>query len=292
MKKGITRRDFMKKGSYAALGTAVGFGSLLEAGAKSRVVLVRRADALDEDFTINGQVIQAMLDDAVAALFQVDDPLEAFRRIFGPDDVVGIKSNEWNYLPTPAELEQAIKKRVMDVGVEEKNVAVDDRGVKENPVFQKATALVNARPLRTHHLAGMSGCLKNLIMFANNQAEWHPNNCINLGLLLNLPMVKGKVRLHVLSLLTPQFHGRGPHHFNRRFVWAYKGLLAGTDPVAVDAVALRILTAKRKEHFGNRYQIRPRPRYIETADTKHSLGNADPAKIELVRLGWDEGILI
>jgi hypothetical protein len=75
-------------------------------------------------------------------------------------------------------------------------------------------------------------------------------------------------------------------------VWAYKGLLAGTDPVAVDAVALRILTAKRKEHFGSRYQIRPRPRYIETADIKHGLGNADPAKIELIKLGSDEGILI
>ena len=282
----------MRKGAYALLGTAAGVSSAYATEKKSRVILIRSKDVLDEDFTINEKVVQNMFDEAMKALFKKQDPVAIMKEIIKPGDIVGIKSNEWNYLPTPAELEQVIKRRVMDAGVEEKNISIDDRAVKKNPVFQKATSLINVRPMRTHYLAGMSGCLKNLITFAERYPDYHPNNCANLGLLLNLPMVKGKLRLHILCLLTPQFHGRGPHHFNRRFVWAYKGLLMGTDPVSVDRIALEILMAKRKQHFRKKYRLFPIPRYIEIADAKHGLGTADLSKIELIRLGWEENILI
>lgn len=282
----------MRKSAYVVLGTAVGLSPLQSNEKKSRVVLIRHADALDTDFTFNKKIIQQMFDEALMALFNQDDPVKVFKSFIKPEDIVGIKSNVWNYLPTPAELENAIKRRVLDVGVKENRISIDDRGVRKNPVFQKSTVLINVRPMRTHYLAGMSGCMKNYLTFAENWPGYHPNNCANLGLLFNLPMVKGKTRLHVLSLLTPQFHGRGPHHFHRRFVWAYKGLLLGTDPVAVDAVALHVLMAKRKQHFGSRYRLSPIPRYIEIADKIHKLGNSDMNKIELIKLGWKEDILI
>jgi hypothetical protein len=242
-----------------ALGTAVGFKPLLETAQRSRVVLVRRQDVLDDDFAINGKSVQIMLDDAVKALFQVNDPVVAFRKFIDPADVVGIKSNEWNYLPTPAELEHAIRRRVLDAGVRQENVAVDDRGVRENPVFQKATVLINARPLRTHHLAGMSGCLKNLIMFDKDQSAWHPNNCINLGLLLHLPMVKGKVRLHVLSLLTPQFRV-GVQGIAGGYRSGGRGRCGPEDSDCQEEGAFRLPlpdTAPAAIHRNRRYQARP-----------------------------------
>jgi len=292
MKKIVTRRDFMRQGAVVMMGAAAGLSPIPAKVKKSRVVLIRHADSIDTDFNFNEKIIQQMLDEAVAELFQKEDAVTAFKSIIKPGDIVGIKSNVWNYLPTPAELEKAIKRRVLDAGVKEENIAIDDREVRENPVFQKSTALINVRPMRTHSLAGMSGCMKNYITFSKNWPDNHPNNCANLGLLFNLPMVKGKTRLNVLSLLTPQFHGRGPHHFHRRYVWAYKGLLVGTDPVAVDAVALRVLMAKRKEQLGSNYRLSPIPRYIEIADKQHGLGNSDMNNIELVKLGWQEGILI
>jgi hypothetical protein len=291
MKKNVTRRDFMRQSAVVMLGTAAGL-SPLQAKKKSRVVLIRHADALDSDFTFNEKIIRKMLDEAVMVLFQQENPVKAFKSFIKPGDIVGIKSNVWNYLPTPAELEKAIKLRVLDAGVKEENISIDDRKVRENPVFQKATALINVRPMRTHSLAGMSGCMKNYITFSENWPDYHPNNCANLGLLFDLPMVKGKTRLNVLSLLTPQFHGRGPHHFHRRYVWAYKGLLVGADPVAVDAVALQVLMAKRKQQLGSAYRLSPTPKYIEIADKKHGLGNSDMNDIELVKLGWQDGILI
>jgi len=298
MKKVITRRDFMRKSTYAVLGTAVGLSPLhLQSKSqaqvkKSNVVLIRHPDALDENFKFNGNIIQQMLDEAVMTLFMQDDPVKTFKKLVKPDDIVGIKSNVWSYLPTPPEVENAIKRRVMDAGVKEENIGIDDRGVRKNPIFQKSTALINVRPLRTHYLAGVSGCMKNYITFSENYPDYHPNNCADLALLFNLPMVKGKTRLNILCALTPQFHGRGPHHFNRRYVWNYKGIIVGTDPVAVDAIGLQIIMAKRIEYFGRKYRLAQVPRSIETADVKHGLGNSDLNKINLIKIGWKEGILI
>lgn len=296
MKKTMTRRDFMRQSTYAALGTAVGLSPLQakakENPGKSRVVLIRHAEALDEDLKFNEKIIQQMLDEAVMALFEQDNPVKIFQQLLKPGDIVGIKSNEWNYLPTPVELEKAVKQRVLDAGVKEENIGIDDRGVKKHPVFLKATALINVRPMRTHYLAGMSGCIKNYITFSQHYPDYHPNNCENLGLLFQLPMVKGKTRLNILCALTPQYHGRGPHHFNRRYVWEYKGLIVGTDPVAVDAVGLRIIMAKRAEALGSHNRLPAMPRHIRAADVKHGLGNSEPDKIDLIKLGWKEGILI
>jgi len=294
MKKIITRRDFMRNSTIAVLGTAMGMTAANAAPneKKSKVILIRRENALDENLTFNQSVIQEMLDEAVTTLFNGKTPVDTFKSLIKPTDIVGIKSNEWNYLPTPPELEKAIKTRVMDAGVKEENIGIDDRGVRKNPIFQKATALINVRPLRTHYLAGISGCMKNNITFAENWPSYHPNNCANLGDLLNLPMVKGKTRLFVLCALTPQYHGRGPHHFNRRYVWAYKGLIVGTDPVAVDALGLKLIMAKRREKFGPRYRLPAVPRHIETADLKLKLGNSKFSNIDVVKLGWQEDILV
>ncbi|NIM58609.1 MAG: DUF362 domain-containing protein [Candidatus Aminicenantes bacterium] len=290
MGKVITRRDFICGSTFAVLGAAIGFSS--QQTKKSKVVLVRHPDALDENSKINAEIIQQMVDEAVMALFGEEDPVKALEMIVKPGEVVGIKSNVWSYLPTPSELERAIERRLIDVGVKKDDISVDDHGVRRNPVFLKATSLINVRPLRTHYLAGISGCMKNYIMFARSQSAYHPNSCADLGALFSLPQVKGKTRLNILCALTPQFHGRGPHHFSRRYVWNYKGLFVSQDPVAVDALGLRLLMAKRREKLGKDREIPPVPRHIEVADVKHGLGTSDINKIELIKLGWKEDILI
>jgi len=295
----LTRRDFIRGTAAAVLGASAAFGRTAADGqtaaapaAKTRVVLVRHPDALDAGSAFNEPVIRQMLDEAVAKLLDRSDPVEAFKGLVKPDDVVGIKTNVWSFLPTPAPVERAIKSRLMDAGVDEKNIGLDDHTVRTNPLFVKATALINVRPVRTHYLAGMSGCLKNYIMFAESQPAHHPDSCASLGSLFLLPQVKGKTRLNVLCALTPQFHGRGPHNFSRRYVWNYKGLIVGLDPVAVDAVGLRLITAKRRIELGPDQEVPPVPKHIGLADTKYGVGTADPAKIELVKLGWLDDVLI
>jgi hypothetical protein len=290
-----TRRDFIKDSASATAGLMfLNFWDKAFAGGnkKSRVVLVRHEKAVDDLNKPRAEIVQKMLDDAVSALLDTDDPVKAWQKIVYPEDIVGIKTNSWNRLPTTEPVEQAIKKRVMGAGVKKDNIGIRDRGVLNDPLFQKSTALINARPMRTHHWAGVGTCLKNYIMFVDQPWSYHDDSCADLAKIWYLPHVKNKTRLNVLVMFTPLFHGIGPHHFSPQYVWAYNGLIAGLDPVAVDAVGVRIIQAKRNQYFKEERPINPPPKHIFLADTRHHLGTADPDKIELIKLGWKENLLI
>jgi hypothetical protein len=292
----ITRRDFLKGATCAGLATAVGLPVNVawasDETALTRVVLIREKEALDDTGNSVAAAIKDMLDRAVSRLYDTEDPSEAWRKVAGPDDIVGIKSNDWGPRQTPPVVEEIIEKAVMGAGVDESNISVNDRGVLYDPVFQKATALINVRPMRAHHWAGVGGLLKNYIMFVPEPSDYHGNSCADLAAIWKLPIVNGKTRLNILIMLSPQFHCIGPHHFDETYTWEYKGILVGTDPVAVDATGLRILEAEREIFFGEKKPLKPPAHHIAYADIRHGLGTSDPAKIELVKLGWQEGILI
>lgn len=292
----ISRRDFIRgtalAGAAAVVGMPIDSPWAEEPVSKAKVVLVRDAGILSESGKVNPDVAADLLDKAVMALFEKDNAIDAWKQVVLPQDIVGIKTNVWRPLPTPSELEQAIKNRVLEIGVPEENLAIADRGILENPIFQKSTALINIRPIRTHSWAGIGGCIKNYIMFVPRPDAYHSDSCADLATIWQLPHVKGRTRLNILVLLTPLFYGLGPHHFDRKYVWEYKGILAGTDPVAVDSTGLRILEAKRLEYFGEYRPMTPPAHHVKLADTRHGLGISDPKRIELVKLGWQDGILI
>ena len=93
-------------------------------------------------------------------------------------------------------------------------------------------------------------------------------------------------------MLTPLFHGKGPHHYQAKYTWPYNGLIVGTDPVAVDATGVRILEEKRKAFFGREEPLSVPPKHIRVAETRYHLGISDPARIDIKRIGWQEGALI
>lgn len=295
-KKLITRRDFMLAGSSMAMGGLLGLplagSSKAEKAEKSRVVLIRDENVLDEQKKPRKDRLLSMLDEAIKTLFDRNDPLSAWRTLVGPKDIVGVKSNVWHYLPTPRELEVVILKRLMGSGVKEENISFDDRGVRRNPVFQHSTVLINVRPMRTHHWAGLGTLIKNYIMFVPSPPRYHSNACENLGAIWKRPEIEGKTRLNILVMLTPLFHGIGPHHFRRKYTWPYCGLIVSEDPVAADATGARIIQIKRNAFFMEKRPIRPPLRHIAAADKKFKLGHSHPDMIELIKLGWDRDVLI
>jgi len=288
----ISRRQFIIGASAAALGTRLKLsGQVTTASvtsAKSRVVLVRDLNALDENGSPKYAAVQEMLDTGIKALTGKPDPQSAWKTIIKPNDIVGIKNNRWAYLKTTAEVENSLKKRIMEVGVKEADISVDDLGVLQNPIFQKATALINARPMRSHHWAGVGGLIKNYIMFIPDPSVIHPDSCADLASIWDLPVIKGKTRLNVLVMFTPQFHSFGPHSFNPKYVWKYHGLMLGFDPVAIDATGLRIIEAIRRDYFAEDRPLNPPAKHIAIADSKYHLGTADPQKIELIKIGYDK----
>jgi len=292
----ITRRDFLRGTVYTAFATSAILSSSIDkdvgAEEKVKVILVRDENAIDQQGRINQAIVQKMLDRAVSTLLDEENPIQAWKKLIKPTDIVGIKSNVWFYLPTPEELEMAIQKRVLNVGVPKKNISIDDRGVLDNPIFRSSTALINVRPLRTHFWSGIGGCIKNHIMFVSTPWLYHGDACSPLASIWNKPLVKGKTRLNILSLIRTQFYGRGPHYFDRRFVSDYKGLLIGKDPVALDAVGARLLQLQRIAYFGEDRPLDTTPKHIFVADEKYKLGVSDLRRIEVVKIGWMEGSLI
>ncbi|MEE4273998.1 MAG: DUF362 domain-containing protein [Thermoanaerobaculales bacterium] len=292
----LSRRSFFKIGSGAAVAGLVGgkaaAGEEPAVAGKSKVVLVRDKDVVGEDGVIDGERLHEMLNAAMCELFQTKSSSDAWQEVVSPDDVVGIKSNVWRNLRTPEALEEAIRTEVIGVGVSPEDVAVDDRGVRTNEVFQRATGLINTRPLRIHNWSGLGTCLKNLIMFVPRPPEYHGDSCAPLGAIWKLPELEGKVKLNILVMLTPQFHGVGPHSFSKEYTWPYGGLIVGVDPVAVDATGARILQAKRDLYFGRPSPISPPAHHIELAGSRYGLGISDPEAIDLVTLGWEDDVLI
>ena len=296
-RKVITRRDFLRGTVYTALGTSLGVGTSFNkseslAEEKVKVVLIRNEEVIDRQGQIRQEVVQQMLDQGVATLLDEKDPVETWKKLLKPTDIVGIKSNSWHTLPTPKELEEAITRRILDAGVPKEKMSIDDRGVLDNRVFRDATALINVRPLRTHHWSGVGGCIKNYIMFVSTPWLYHSDSCSPLATIWNKPLVKGKTRLNILSLIRTQFYGRGPHSFDRRFISDYRGLLIGKDPVALDAIGARLLQLQRIAHFGEDRSLDTTPKHVFMADQKYKLGVSDVNRIEVIKVGWMEGSLI
>ena len=115
----ITRRAFLRVAAGTAMVATLGPRILGEARAEptAKVVLIRNAEVLGDQGQPQEGILQSMLDEAVKSLLGTNEPLEAWQKLIKSSDVVGIKSNSWQKLPTPKELEAAVKRRLLDVGV-------------------------------------------------------------------------------------------------------------------------------------------------------------------------------
>ncbi len=281
----LNRREFIKASALALLATR------LRADNLSQVVLARNSDLFRYPQR-KEEIIGEMLDQACRLIFQSESLYDFLAKKVKPDDYVGIKSNVWRYLPTPAEVENVLVKAALKCGVSQNRVSVNDRGVLKDEVFKRATVLINVRPMRAHAWSGMGSCLKNYIMFTSRPADYHPDSCADLGALWHLPQVKNKTVLNILVLFTPLFHGVGPHDFNPQYLFEYGGMVVGEDVVAVDATGARIIEAKRKEFFGYEKPISPPVKHIELADKKYHLGNSSAEKIKIHFWGDQQNRLI
>ena len=177
----LSRRDLLLSGAAWATAGIAGSGRLTFAQTaalelRSRVVLIRHPGVVAEDGSLDGPILHDMLNQAVESLLDTQSSATAWKQLVGSADVVGVKSNAWRRLATPPELEDAIRAEVAAAGVAAKDIAVDDRGVRTDPVFKRmlasdSGAMINVRPMRTHHWSGLGTCLKNPIMFVPRPAD-------------------------------------------------------------------------------------------------------------------------
>jgi hypothetical protein len=287
---GITRRDFIRGTAFAALSTTLGMKAGAETASRgdqpaSKVFIIRHENALDYMHRVNIVAVSEMLDKILCAVAGKEDAKAAWGTFVKPDDTVGLVPTS-HLNPTHKEVIELVREKLTGAGIPAKNILHAQGG---EGVHKKCTALIPLPNLKAHWLAGLGTVLKNYIQFGGNPPAYHGDKNKDLGRIWNLPDVKGKTKIVIVDALRPLFD-KGPQVFPQ-YLWHYNGIIAGTDPIAVEAVCLKIIQAKRDAFKGEPWPLSPPPTCVEAADKEYHLGCSDLAKIKIVKMGWEEGVL-
>lgn len=325
MAEKTTRREFLKQMALAGAAISVPAGmaeaaETLAKGGKSRIVVATNTAALSQGTTVNKTVLSKMLGSSVAKLTGSKTGAEAWKKMFSPKDIVGIKVNclFGPGVSTRPDVVQVVIDALTTAGVKEDNIIVWDRstsdlikcgfvpnsgkGVKvfaddrnwgpeiEKGAFKgristviqdKVTAIINMPILKAHGITGVSCCLKNHFGSFDNPGSHHGNHCTPAIADFNsLPQVKDKTRLVVVDALKPQRSG-GPG-LRTKDQFNYHSIYVATDPVAADYHGVGIIQAELKRS-GN--QPIPESKLIWLAAAQErGVGTCDPSKIEVLKV--------
>ncbi len=291
MKKPVlTRRDFIRGTIGAAVGTSI-FGlkwpmAEAKAARSSIVTIVRDKNAMDSSKNVDSAIVKKMLDQALVKVTGQKNSKDAWLSLVKPTDMIGLVPTD-HLNPTHEEVVDAVKSSLVDAGIPRKRIKLADGGPDEP---KECTALIALPALKAHWLTGIGTVLKDYILFSGSPSSYHKGNSAKLGEIWNLPFVKGKTKLVLVDALYP-LCDKGPQP-DPRYKWSYNGLIAGTDPVAVETVGLKIIEEKRKAIRGEPWPLSPPPICVEAADKIYGLGTSRMEEIKIEHYGWDKDSLL
>lgn len=286
----VTRRDFVRGTVGTALGAAaVGsevFGQAIRQPRSSQVILVRDEKVMSGGRNIDAGILKSMLTEAVTRMARKSSLKEAWLSLLNPTDVVGLVSTP-HLNPTHREVVDLVRESLVESGFPASKVVEAQGG----PDRAKAcTALIALPALKAHWLTGIGTVLKNYITYSGYPSSYHDANNARLGEIWLMPHVKGKTKIILVDALHP-LCDKGPQP-DPRYLWDYKGLIAGRDPVAVESVCLKIINQKRQALRGEPWPLSPPPLCVTAADEKYGLGTSRWEEIRLDKFGWTENILV
>lgn len=144
----------------------------------------------------------------------------------------------------------------------------------------EAEAVINVPVLKSHQIAGMSGCLKNLShAVIRHPGRYHAGGCAPfVGEVVGAQKVSQRLKLNILSALRI-VADRGPDAREEDLA-TMGAILLGFDPVAVDSVGLGLLSVERRRRS---LEVMPTPHV--TAAGADGVGRWHPADIEHIALG-------
>ncbi len=315
----LSRRRFLGAASgAAAAGLLLGAQARaeddrleLKPGIKpSRVVQVRSSMVV-EGPVVHRSVVAELIDTALQTLTGKTKTQDAWRRILKPRDIVGLKFNRSGArtIGTSAAVAEAIVASLRDAGWPRSQIVCmelppdveaelgtiravggydsfeTDFGSGRDQlalVLRQVSAIVNIPFLKTHNLAGMTCCLKNLShAFVKHPARYHSNGCSPfIADIAALPNIRSKLKLCLVNALRIVYEG-GPEASVDTL--SDDGIfVASMDPVATDAVGLMMLNDARSENkLPKMTSSASEIPYLADAHRK-GLGVAVPHGIELI----------
>lgn len=281
----FTRRDFLRSTTAAATIAATG-APLVSAPANSTVFVVRDQKAMLDNHAVDASVLKKMVSETVMRVTGQKTPKAAWLSLVKPTDLVGLVPTP-HLNPTHPEVVAAVREQLREAGIPDGNIR-DTQGDVE--LVERCTALISLPGLKAHWLTGIGTVLKNYIMFSSRPSAYHNEDSSKLGEIWNLPRVKGKTRLILVDALRP-LCDKGPQP-DPRYMWPYKGVIAGTDPVAVERICLKVITEKRHALRGETWLLSPPPFCIEAADKQYHLGVSSLERIKIETTGWTQDLLL
>ncbi len=280
----LTRRRFLAGAARAAAPLAA--ASMATAASSRqfgdddevRSIVVRAWSSKRVDGLVDHpSLLRELFEEALAIATGTAAGAEAWHTLLEPDDVIGIKFNRsgghefhttrgvarmlvesladagWAperivFIETTSQLADLLRTRRAEVGWSE---TITDFGSGKDQfaaVLDKVTALINVPFLKTHNIAGMTGCLKNLSHgLVRHPARYHANGCLPyIADIVSADAIRRKLKLNVMNLLRAVWEG-GPA-VRAPYVFDGGALLVSTDPVATDMMGLEILDRERAEH--------------------------------------------
>lgn len=168
-------------------------------------------------------------------------------------------------------------------GYEERQTIRGDTNYKlSRIVTRQCTAVVNVPVIKDHCWAGLTCALKNHFGCIDNPNQFHKvNHCCPAIVDVNRDAnIRSKQRLILADARFIQYEG-GPS-FKPQYLQPYYAILASTDPVAVDTLAMQLIDACRSRAKLPALLARPNgPLHVAEA-ARQKLGTNDPTRIELV----------
>lgn len=279
----ISRRALLSGGVGAALALATGRGATAQdqpaprfpwiEGKQARVVDIRSARIV-RSALVDRAIVADMIEQGVAALARQPDAPAAWRTILGDAERITVKFNSVgsDVIATNDALASVLLDQLRAAGRDPaKLVFVEappnfaarrnlaplpegwgpsiDVGGNPEPITRWLTqsdAVINVGLLKTHRIAGMSGCLKNIShAVVRHPARYHDNHCSPaVPLIFSNPLVAPRIKLNLVNAIRCVVD-RGPDAVEGDISW-YGGLLLGFDPVATDVVARAVLEEERR----------------------------------------------
>ncbi|MEK7309289.1 MAG: DUF362 domain-containing protein [Planctomycetota bacterium] len=173
-------------------------------------------------------------------------------------------------------------------GFDDNAVTVGSAQTKVSGIVSKTcSVLINMPSLRTFKFkeyTGIDNAMMNMYgaveITDKNTRVLYGNDC-NPGAaeIYNIKPIKNKTKLVICDAIYPLYNG-GPAE-DQRYHWNYNGIIAGLDPVAVDAVAQGIIQKHRDKVLPDTPKLRSD--YLDTcAGSKYRLGIVDLKEIEVI----------
>lgn len=280
----------------------------MDAGATSRVIQLG-AKAVLKGSTVDRVQLRALLAAGIRRLTDEVVLEKAWRTILGSARKIAIKFNsvgaaalpgndefgrvlvellaDADYAPENVVLIEASSFLTTEMGLAAAGAGWDDpidvsgRRVDLARWFLDADAVINVPFLKTHRIAGLSGCMKNLShAIVRNPALFHADHCSPaVAEIIGQKSVSNRIRLHIVNALRMVVRN-GPE-VAPEDVADGGTILVGRDPVAVDRVGLDLLVNERRRS-GLETPIEV-PYLTAAADS--GLGRTGSREIERIVLG-------